>query len=110
LDNLVVTGLVVLIFILSAFFGYKFFTFRKVALISIEDIAIEKLNSRAHYIAIELLKVHEMPNDMRKVTELERCNQMLNDYGYSFKTEVEELLRKDAVEGKVNVVRISRWN
>jgi hypothetical protein len=108
LDNLVVVGLVVLIFVLSVFFGYQFFTFRKSTLKSIEDRVIDKLNSRAHYIAIEFLKVYEMKNDMNKVIELERCNKMLSDYGYSFRQEVAELLSKEAGENKNKVVSIQR--
>lgn len=110
MDNLVVSGLVVLIFCLSVFFGFKFLSLRKKVSKSIEDMAIDKLNARAHYIAIELLKVHEMKQDMRKVVELERCHQMIVDYGRSFKMEMEELINKEISDSQKKVVRIEKYN
>jgi flagellar biosynthesis/type III secretory pathway ATPase len=110
LDNLAVAILVVLIFALSVFFGFKFFTLRKKASRSIEDLAIDRLNARAHHVVIEFLRVYEMKNDMRKVAELERCNKMLSDYGSSFKAEMEELLKQEMSDEQRKVVRIAKFN
>jgi len=110
LDNLLVSVLVVLIFVLSVFFGFKFFNLRKSASKSLEDLAIDRLNARAHYIVIELLKVHNMKQDMRKVVELERCHQMVEDYGHSFKVEMEELLSKEMSDNRRKIVRIEKYN